>query len=116
MTLHAYLFGGFNLAWDETPLPILPGTTTRALLAYLLVHKQPHTRDRLSGLYWPDFSDAATLGCLLALVREENDDPRLHCRLRANKFRVFSGVTPVGRWLDSEAESLYEALMACEHH
>jgi len=64
----------------------------------------------------PDLTDPATLGCLLALVRQENDDPRLHCRLRANKFRVFSGVTPVGRWVDSEAEALYEALTACEHH
>jgi len=65
---------------------------------------------------WPDFSDPATLGCLLALVRQENDDPRLHCRLRANKFRVFSGVTPVGRWVDSEAKALIDGLMVCEHH
>ena len=60
----------------------------------------------------PDLSDPATLGCLLALVREALDDSRIHCRARANKFRVYSGVTPTGEWADSEAEALVATLEA----
>lgn len=36
---------------------------------------------RKSGGHWspsPDFRDPATVGCLLALVRERRDDPRTH--------------------------------------
>ena len=60
----------------------------------------------------PDLTDPATLGCLLALVREALDDSRVHCRARANKFRVYSGVTPIGEWADSEAAALVAALEA----
>lgn len=62
----------------------------------------------------PDLSDLATLGCLLALVREALDDRRIHCRARANKFRVYSGVTPIGDWTFSEADALVTALEASE--
>ena len=60
----------------------------------------------------PDFSDPATLGCLLALMREALDDSRIHCRTRANKFRVYSGVTPIGEWANSEGAALVAALEA----
>jgi hypothetical protein len=62
----------------------------------------------------PDLTDAATLGCLLALVRQALDDRRIHCRARANKFRVYSGVTPIGDWTFSEADALVTALEASE--
>ena len=62
----------------------------------------------------PDFSDPATLGCLLALVREALDDSRIHCRARANKFRVYSGVTPIGEWANSEGAALVAALEVAE--
>ena len=63
----------------------------------------------------PDLTDPATLGCLLALVREALDDFRVHCRARAkrqHRFRVYSGVTPIGEWADSEAAALVAALEA----
>ena len=67
--------------------------------------------DMLKGHY-PDLTDPATLGCILALVREATDDRRIHCRVRANVYRVYSGVSPVGRWMESEAEALLLALEA----
>ena len=30
---------------------------------------------------WPDFSDAATMGCMLAVVREARGEPAFHVRL-----------------------------------
>jgi hypothetical protein len=60
----------------------------------------------------PDLTDPATLGCILALVRDATGDRRIHCRVRANVYRVYSGVSPVGRWMESEAEALLLALEA----
>lgn len=62
--------------------------------------------------FLPDVNDPATLGCILALVREATGDRRIHCRARANVYRVYSGVSPVGRWVESEAEALLLALEA----
>ena len=57
--LYARLFGGLDLSWDERPLPPLPGAAARSLLAYLLTYRdRPHTRDLLSGTFWPDLPDA----------------------------------------------------------
>lgn len=57
--LRVYLFGGLDMAWDERPLPELPGGMARSLLAYLLAyHDRPHTRDLLAGTFWPDLPDA----------------------------------------------------------
>ena len=58
----------------------------------------------------PDLTDPATLGCLLALVRDAYGDARVHVRARANKWRCYSGVTPMGDWYDTEAAALVSAL------
>lgn len=56
--LRGSLFDGFCLSWNEQPLPALPGSTARSLLAYLLTYRQqPHTRDLLAGTFWPDVAD-----------------------------------------------------------
>jgi DNA-binding SARP family transcriptional activator/tetratricopeptide (TPR) repeat protein len=58
-TLRVSLFGGLSLTWDRTPLPSIPGTTARSLLAYLLMHRdRPHTRDLLNGTFWPELPEA----------------------------------------------------------
>jgi hypothetical protein len=72
---------------------------------YPFRHCPPNPREA-----WPDLTDPATLGCILALVREATGDRRIHCRVRANVYRVYSGVSPVGRWMESEAEALLLAL------
>lgn len=78
---------------------------------YPFRHCPPNPREA-----WPDLTDPATLGCILALVREAwleaRGDRRIHCRVRANVYRVYSGVSPVGRWMESEAEALLLALEA----
>jgi len=57
--LSIYLLGGLDLSWDQSPLPSIPTTAARSLLAYLIFHhNQPHTRDLLAGTFWPDQPDA----------------------------------------------------------
>lgn len=57
--LRIYLLGGFHLQYGSTPLPSIPTQKGRSLLAYLLAYRdQPHTRDLLAGLFWPDLPDA----------------------------------------------------------
>lgn len=75
----------------------------------------------------PDLTDPATLGCLLALVREAWGAPRALVRLSANgkSFHVFDvdRVTMGGNWaaflcgdliLQTEAEALVAALEAAD--
>ncbi|MFX1412053.1 MAG: BTAD domain-containing putative transcriptional regulator, partial [Promethearchaeota archaeon] len=56
--LRIHLFGSLSLFWDDQPLPPVPGTAARSLLAYLVTYRaQPHTRDLLAGTFWPDLPD-----------------------------------------------------------
>ena len=57
--LRAHLFGGLALAWNDDPLPTIPGAAARSLFAYLITYRdRPHTRDLLAGTFWPDLPDA----------------------------------------------------------
>ncbi len=67
----------------------------------------------------PDLDDPATLGCLLALVREAWADPGMHSSpgtlLRAgdlNTWTVWSGDRMKGRLGETESEALVAALEA----
>jgi DNA-binding SARP family transcriptional activator len=46
-----FLFGRFRLEADGQPVR-LPTHKDEALLAYLALHPQPQTRERLAGLFW----------------------------------------------------------------
>jgi hypothetical protein len=73
---------------------------------------------------WPDFRDPATLGCLLALVRERLKAPGIHVRCMLPYAPDMSGKTPPpwvvheGRGArltqrhSTEAEALVAALVA----
>lgn len=89
---------------------------------YLIGHRQGATRDGGGWIdddsagYLPDLTDPATLGCLLALVREAWGDPLLNVLYLPTEERW-----GVERWYDgvrrngactSEAESLVAALEA----
>ena len=60
----------------------------------------------------PDLTDPATLGCLLALVREAHGNQLLHLSYRIAKGDIgFACYTPRPRpWVSSEAEALVAAL------
>jgi hypothetical protein len=68
------------------------------------------------GAYVPDLTDPATLGCLLALVREAWGDPHLHVGRRIAGWGVWtSESTPLPQCVgkgDTEAEALVAALEA----
>lgn len=57
----------------------------------------------------PDLTDAATLGCLLALVRKAWGVPDLHVRLEADGWRNWTD-EPGAFVYDNEAEALVAAL------
>lgn len=59
VTLRIYFFAGFHLQREDQPLPAIPSVVGRSLFAYLITYRdQPHTRDLLAGLFWPDVPDA----------------------------------------------------------
>jgi hypothetical protein len=76
---------------------------------------------RFSGFY-PDLSDAATVGCLLVLVRAATNDPGIYARLFTAEGRwcicsadwMGKSVLVNGKylWGDTEAEALVVALEA----
>lgn len=57
----------------------------------------------------PDLTDAATLGCLLALVREAWNKPDLHIRREADGWRAWTD-EPRAFVYHTEAEALVRAL------
>ena len=67
-----YVLGPLRIEWDNRPIH-LPRRKVESLLAYLLLHPQPHTRDQLATLLWPDTTDAQarhSLRTALATIRQ----------------------------------------------
>lgn len=67
--------------------------------------------------YLPDFSDPATIGCLLALVRESIGDPGLSVEMDGPELPYWStwhssGEMAVGETFESEAGALVATLEA----
>lgn len=70
--LRIYLLGPLRIERDGAPL-VLPRRKVELLLAYLLLHPEPQTRDHLATLFWGDSSDAQarhSLRTALATVRK----------------------------------------------
>ena len=58
--LSLFLLGPFQVTLAEEPVTSFESDKVRALLAYLAVEAdQPHRRDSLAGLLWPDWPDRA---------------------------------------------------------
>ena len=54
--LCVYLFGSFRLARDSQFLQ-LPRRKVESFFAYLVLHPEAHSREKLAALLWGDFSD-----------------------------------------------------------
>jgi predicted ATPase/DNA-binding SARP family transcriptional activator len=52
-----YLFGVFHIESERGPVR-LPRHKVESLLAYLLLHSEKHSREKLAALFWGDFPDA----------------------------------------------------------
>jgi WD40 repeat protein/DNA-binding SARP family transcriptional activator len=53
--LQLQFLGGFSVTLDEKPIMAFESDKVRALLAYLaLEHDQPHRREKLAALFWPE--------------------------------------------------------------
>ncbi|MDX1686527.1 MAG: tetratricopeptide repeat protein [Candidatus Promineifilaceae bacterium] len=107
MKLHIYLFGGFRLQTQDTPLPTIRSRVARSLFAYLVTYRErPHTRRLLAGLFWPDETEARARRRLsqalweIRTVLRQLDSP--HAHLLADKETLqFNSQAPY--WLDVEA-------------
>ena len=69
--LEVRLLGGFGLSAPSGGAIILPGTRQRALLAYLLLHRdRPVDRRHLAFLLWPDSTEPQALTNLRQLIHD----------------------------------------------
>jgi predicted ATPase len=71
--LRVYLFGRFRAESAQGPIH-LPTRKIEALLAYLILHPKPHSREKLAALFWGDFSDSqarASLRNALPILRRQ---------------------------------------------
>ena len=67
--LRISLLGPFRASVDGKPLIGFLSNKVRALLAYLVVENdRPHSRDTLTGLFWPESPDPMARGSLRAAL------------------------------------------------
>lgn len=81
---------------------------------YLTEYSYAHT---VEGDVLPDLEDAATLGCLLALVREAHGAPFLQVSVSISSehgYRFECNPRHRGAWVESEEEALVAALEAAQ--
>ncbi|MDH4030708.1 MAG: hypothetical protein OEU49_07660 [Chromatiales bacterium] len=82
-TLRITLFGGLQVRHDDAPAGVKLSCGVQRLLGYLLVKRNhAHTRDELTNLFWPEYSEVRARACLntqlwrLRQVLEPQDTPR----------------------------------------
>ncbi|HEX6269551.1 MAG TPA: BTAD domain-containing putative transcriptional regulator, partial [Anaerolineales bacterium] len=71
--LRLYLFGQFRIERGKRPVR-LPTRKLESLLSYLILHPDPHSREKLAALWWGDVSDSqarASLRNALAILRKQ---------------------------------------------
>ncbi len=67
--IHLRLFGTFEATLDNEPIHF-PTRKVEALLAFLVLHPEPHAREKLAALFWGDVSDdRARVSLRYALAR-----------------------------------------------
>jgi len=70
-SLHVSLLGQFRVLHGEEPVSSLGGRRLQALLAYLILHPDvPQSRARLAFHFWPDSSEAQSLGNLRKVLHD----------------------------------------------
>ncbi|HEX7587821.1 MAG TPA: BTAD domain-containing putative transcriptional regulator, partial [Anaerolineae bacterium] len=74
--LRLYLLGSFRVERNSQPIH-LPRRKVEALLAYLVLYPQTHSREKLASLFWGDFADRQAFKSLrtaLPILRRELGD------------------------------------------
>lgn len=74
--LKLYLLGAPRIELNNSPVT-LPRRKTTALLAYLLVTRQPQRRDTLATLFWPELGQSAARAALRSARVEQRHRTRL---------------------------------------
>ena len=101
LSLRIRLFGQFELAWGDAPLPTPRSSVACSLLAYLVVHHdRVFPRDVLAGAFWPERPDAAARRALSQALWQIRQSLRSAAgRLAAKKDSVAFLLHP-DDWLD----------------
>jgi predicted ATPase/DNA-binding SARP family transcriptional activator len=112
------LLGGFVAAVDGTPVAGLDTDKTRALLAYLGIEAaQPHSREALAGLLWPELPDEAARrnlrNSLFKLRQALGEDDRAAGFLLVTAKTV--QLDPHADW-EVDVERFTRLLAACRAH
>ena len=123
--LRLYVLGSFCVASEKGPIR-LPTRKVESLLAYLVLHPEPHPREKLAALLWGDSPDTQARGSLrkaLTLLRDHlsgdivvadresiqlNPEPSL--RVDALEFEKIARSQSLGGSLRSETENLQSAI------
>ena len=77
--LRIHLFGQFRAESGTTPIR-LPAHKVESLLAYLVLHPEPHSREQLAALLWGDVADSQarhSLRTALNMLRRQTSDDLL---------------------------------------
>ena len=93
------LLGRLQLSWDEQPIRQLVSAKAQALLCYLAVTGQTHSRQALAGLLWGELPEADARRNLRGVVMKLRKfaEPYL---IITNQTLAFDGSSPY--WLDVE--------------
>jgi predicted ATPase/DNA-binding SARP family transcriptional activator len=119
--LHLYLLGSFRLERDTGPIR-LPTHKIESLLAFLALHPEEHSREKLAALFWGDSPDTQARGSLrkaLTLLRQHLStdvlitdretvqvNPAFPIWLDALEFERITHSESVAGSLESEIENL----------
>ncbi len=85
-TLKLHLLGPPRVELDDTPVD-LQRRKALALLVYLAINNQPHSRDTLATLFWPDHTQS-------------------QARAYLRRDLAVLNTSPAGRWLEADRETI----------
>jgi predicted ATPase/DNA-binding SARP family transcriptional activator len=114
-SLKIYLLGDVRVEWDGEPLPAFPTQKTRALFAYLVMHRQrSHTRSQLAGIFWGGYPETRALRNLSTTLWRLRRILPEGCLISEGETIAFQPIKDF--WLDVDAFDAYCVTDATQSH
>lgn len=111
--LQVFILGQFAIAGADHAMKEIPAPKTRELLAYILLNRSIHSREKLAALFWPEHSTGQSRK-LLSHVIWQLKSAVCELEMKKNSCIItdssFLGVSPdVDLWLDAwQLEKVFE--------